>query len=60
MKFGAVYGAALGDEISIKSLETYMKGGIANLKCPSGGQYKLNKVGEHVTCSIHVDEKNKE
>ena len=51
--FGAQYGAGLGSEISLKVLDSYAGGVLFKLSCPSGGEYKINPVGQPVTCSHH-------
>jgi competence protein ComGC len=33
-------------------LDTYVKNGTASLKCPRGGTYNINSVGEKPTCTI--------
>jgi hypothetical protein len=37
-------------------LKPYLGG--ANIKCPSGGEYELNSVGEQPTCSVHSHGQN--
>lgn len=53
LKFGAKYGAGLGSEISLKVLDSYSGGVLYDLSCPSGGEYRINPVGQPVTCSYH-------
>jgi competence protein ComGC len=35
-----------------QDLDTYLKNGFSALKCPAGGVYTINPVGESPTCSI--------
>ena len=35
-----------------QELDSYLKGGFSGLKCPAGGVYTINTVGEKPTCSI--------
>jgi hypothetical protein len=40
------------DTPTTQDLEGYLKRGFASLRCPAGGTYTLNPVGEKPTCSI--------
>jgi hypothetical protein len=53
MRFGAEYGAGLGSMISMKVVESVIGPASRDLRCPNGGEYTINPVGEPVTCSIH-------
>jgi len=37
---------------SAPDLDKYLKHGFAGLKCPKGGDYRINPVGESPTCTI--------
>jgi general secretion pathway protein G len=40
------------DTPTAQDLNKYVKGGLSALKCPAGGTYTINAVGEKPTCSI--------
>ena len=40
------------DTPTAQDLEGYLRGGFSALKCPAGGVYTINAVGEAPTCSI--------
>ena len=40
------------DTPTAQELEVYLKKGFGALKCPAGGTYRINAVGEKPTCSI--------
>ena len=40
------------DTPTAQELETYLRSGPGGLKCPAGGVYSINAVGEAPTCSI--------
>ncbi|MCK5706548.1 MAG: hypothetical protein KAI43_02755 [Candidatus Aureabacteria bacterium] len=56
MRFGATYGAGLGSKISMKVLKSYIGEESEKLRCPCGGKYILNEVGEPIICSCHRQE----
>jgi hypothetical protein len=53
LRFGAEYGAKLGDAISQRVLESFIGPDTRRIACPCGGEYNINPVGEPVTCSAH-------
>ena len=40
------------DTPTAQDLDAYIKTGFSTLKCPAGGTYRINAVGEKPTCSI--------
>jgi hypothetical protein len=44
--------SANGDIVTVNQLTNYLIHGLMP-KCPSGGTYKIGKIGEFPTCSFH-------
>jgi hypothetical protein len=40
------------DTPTAQDLDAYFKGGVSSMKCPAGGAYTINPVGQKPTCSI--------
>jgi len=44
--------AAAGATPTAQDISPYLKGGFENLRCPQGGTYQVNPLGQRPTCSI--------
>jgi len=42
-----------GSEVKGEEISPYLEGGFERMRCPSGGQYTIARIGEPSSCSIH-------
>ena len=42
-----------GDPVSEEEISQYLETGFNGLKCPGGGTYSLNPIGQSPSCSVH-------
>jgi RNA polymerase sigma factor (sigma-70 family) len=47
------YRRRTGSEVTGEELSPYLKGGFESIRCPSGGQYTIARIGEPSRCSVH-------
>ena len=42
-----------GSEVTGEEISPYLKDGFESIRCPSGGQYTIARIGEPSSCSVH-------
>ena len=53
--FAVEYAKEAGDPVRPEDVSPFFPNGYPNVRCPAGGTYSLNPIGQPPTCSVHGD-----